>query len=1108
MNKKVLTLCASFLLAGGLTSSVLAEEFKQAVENQYYYVFVKTGSIPTNVGDVPVSSGAQKTAQVLDVNDVNSSGAHSSYDANRSTWWRVEVVKHKVNGVDVTVGYKLVNALTNKPLTVVEGGVTYDTFIDNSGQAMEFVASVNSSNGAVAGGKWYNGQEDATVASNKAWYYELKAIKPENLTATEINKVKNGYFGFQFGYIDNNQYVNYESLEGVAPFAGDLVAYGKDDEEVASIKDQIGKTTFEGKVGNDFMIFNKTANKYVVLLKEKWSKSNTNHDPKEEGNGHKYALMTAKEIIEDQLQADAKARKIASYVFAVNMPVVVDYSPLEVVAKNAFVDAEETLSKKTDLEMYIANMGGVDYLTTTKAEGNDLLDGDTDYTDNELGVAIDPINTVVRFGGTDYADMSQFYGWAITIKGIKGTGVEGMTVRPDAENGTNVDANKWTKAEYVAFSRPEAQWIVTSQNGTVVLTNRETKETVRWDEAFDMLGNNKFALRHESGDTYVAGDFKFEIKKVAQLGGETFDHYGDYKKDESEIGFGRTYKVTFNDAFGVPTYVGIDGTGNVLLTRDEAQAINFDVIKTQTTDTLLNNGTVDENAVEDVFHIVNDYMKYNEKTKEWDYTANGDTLAYYRYELAYGDKFLKYNEAKKSFELVKENPVCVNPNESSLGADKVRIDYASSTLADNFIIKLKENDKLNIVKVINYEMEDVEAGKFYAVKSDGTYEQKNILKLGEEILSTDSDDKKKAKYMFTEGDNWVNYNEGEKLLANGEMVFFDFNNAEAQKQQNIYYWNANAQLSIDLNQVGTYRYFANPDTLEFYRTEYNDEFLYENTTVTDKGTINYLDMTYNRDEYNAAIYLDTAYIKDTNKPTYLLAVDVDIEPAHKYCPDHGLDADCKDEHLLTIPAYTTGRYLVSFTDSVAAHAAELKNPYLVDNKYTTLGFVDASHRVDSLYLLQNGDTVKNYTLTNAAARTSLNPVEFAFRIVNQLTQDFVIETTILNNAGAYVPAYVRWHNAMPVLTTDMEDAEVFNVRETSSNPTANEEITAEGNVIVAGTNGAVVVKGAEGKNVIVSTILGKVVANEVVSSDNATIAAPQGVVVVSVDGESFKVVVK
>ena len=75
-------------------------------------------------------------------------------------------------------------------------------------------------------------------------------------------------------------------------------------------------------------------------------------------------------------------------------------------------------------------------------------------------------------------------------------------------------------------------------------------------------------------------------------------------------------------------------------------------------------------------------------------------------------------------------------------------------------------------------------------------------------------------------------------------------------------------------------------------------------------------------------------------------------------------------------------------------------------------------------------------------------------------------------------------------------------------PTANETINAANNVVVAGVNGAVVVKGAEGKNVVVSTILGKVVANEVVSSDNVTIAAPAGIVVVSVDGESFKVVVK
>ena len=95
-----------------------------------------------------------------------------------------------------------------------------------------------------------------------------------------------------------------------------------------------------------------------------------------------------------------------------------------------------------------------------------------------------------------------------------------------------------------------------------------------------------------------------------------------------------------------------------------------------------------------------------------------------------------------------------------------------------------------------------------------------------------------------------------------------------------------------------------------------------------------------------------------------------------------------------------------------------------------------------------------------------------------------------------------------VVVDDIKNADIYNMNEDEHrNPTANETISA-GNVVVAGTNGAVVVKGAEGKSVIVSTILGKVVANEVLTSDNAQITAPAGVVVVSIDGESFKVVVK
>ena len=102
--------------------------------------------------------------------------------------------------------------------------------------------------------------------------------------------------------------------------------------------------------------------------------------------------------------------------------------------------------------------------------------------------------------------------------------------------------------------------------------------------------------------------------------------------------------------------------------------------------------------------------------------------------------------------------------------------------------------------------------------------------------------------------------------------------------------------------------------------------------------------------------------------------------------------------------------------------------------------------------------------------------------------------------------YLYQENGKFGWTNDRNKAMKFYIDNVEA-PTANETIAA-GNVVVAGVDGAVVVKGAEGKNVIVSTILGKVVANEVVSSDNAQIATPAGIVVVSVDGESFKVVVK
>ena len=95
--------------------------------------------------------------------------------------------------------------------------------------------------------------------------------------------------------------------------------------------------------------------------------------------------------------------------------------------------------------------------------------------------------------------------------------------------------------------------------------------------------------------------------------------------------------------------------------------------------------------------------------------------------------------------------------------------------------------------------------------------------------------------------------------------------------------------------------------------------------------------------------------------------------------------------------------------------------------------------------------------------------------------------------------------------TGSDGALIFNAyRKTDAEDmvTSIEGANAEGVSIVAG-NGTVTVQGAAGKSIVITNILGKVVAETVLTSDNATIAVPAGIVAVAVEGEAaVKVVVK
>ena len=109
---------------------------------------------------------------------------------------------------------------------------------------------------------------------------------------------------------------------------------------------------------------------------------------------------------------------------------------------------------------------------------------------------------------------------------------------------------------------------------------------------------------------------------------------------------------------------------------------------------------------------------------------------------------------------------------------------------------------------------------------------------------------------------------------------------------------------------------------------------------------------------------------------------------------------------------------------------------------------------------------------------------------------------VVNAAGNYL------FNLNGVLGFTADEKMALAIAVGEGDATANEAIAAEAGVQVIGGQGVVTVQGAAGKVITVANILGQTIANQVAASDNVTIAAPAGVVVVAVDGEATKVIVK
>ena len=331
------------------------------------------------------------------------------------------------------------------------------------------------------------------------------------------------------------------------------------------------------------------------------------------------------------------------------------------------------------------------------------------------------------------------------------------------------------------------------------------------------------------------------------------------------------------------------------------------------------------------------------------------------------------------------------------------------------------------------------------------------------------------------------------------------------KDEALYKATTNDLFVIEKAEAPTYKKLAQDDKIILTLKEnLKDEYvLFEDGDFAGMGN------RLAHKDINPTLYVDTAYVNRVGNYAYQYLLSV--RPTRI---DTTYQCNLPEEHGVHRADTTKGFFLVNMVDSAKANQNVHNNKFMYDGEYK-LAFVEGYHTNDSLFFTEDGKVVSKMEVGNG----DFNIAKYAFKMVDETENEFVVETAsgyskkynkVVDNNGhehwtvASVeskPGYLRWVNDNLVVTEDIDKAAIFTMEASDKEATANENIAA-GNVVVAGVDGAVVVKGAEGKNVIVSTILGKVVANEVVSSDNATIAAPAGIVVVSVDGESFKVVVK
>ena len=655
---------------------------------------------------------------------------------------------------------------------------------------------------------------------------------------------------------------------------------------------------------------------------------------------------------------------------------------------------------------------------------------------------------------------------------VKGKDGKVLNGRVPSASGVYTTADK----SEMLFNKPEGQWIVNvgGQSGELnkkgvaglkdatsfTFVNRESNESFTVNAMY-YLGDNKYAV---SSNNYAASPANRDtliitgIKEDVKAGSLQRDGYADLKTMDVQDELFRLLVASTEEDY----YVGENHTAKshfLGLSHDEAAAVNWRIVPLTGAREYDKDGIL-KTASDSIYEL-----RYSQYFKDDKLFSKNDTIAIIGYALqnTANDEYLTYETPQTT---TIQSMIC-DPNFKSFKTTK------DVSAAYRFVLKEKATDLYNIVKVNG----DV------AYDKDGytTQTKTNPFTLGSEKLYG-------ATTLTKQG------------AVEVESIYEKINSNDLFKVQKV--------------GAPEYRLQSMGDTIRIFRQENDYDQMYENGEFLNLG--NKAQLT----TMAPALYVDTAYVKrgNNNRYQYLLVVN----------PEYKAATFDNANHQLT-PDTTYGRFLVNLVDTAnvayqngAIHANKYINDTEAGESFAKLGFVYGFRTADKLYI-----TDKNYKKSAKASdvidlgTSDFNTAKFAFRYIDPINHEadgsFKIQTGyydynsyIAKNKQPEVAnnGYLKNINGVVVVANGYEAGDKFDLAAEHSNPTANEGINTS-EVSVIAKEGEVVINGAAGKTVVITNVLGQTIASTILSSDNATISAPAGIVVVAVEGEAaVKAIVK